>query len=264
MFYGYIDESGGRELITLSCLAGHWSQLFWMEAKWQNILEKRNKVLQAQGRRSILRFHASDWEMFAGWSKKEIEEFITELVALFHQFPVVGSSETIRRQDIIDVFPEADEQDRVDHLAHTILLTYLVSYFDSKLLNDKRYLTDRIALIHDQSNLRAVLKDTFESLKNDTGIKNRDRFVSIESKTWQEETLLQAADLVAYENFKVIERKNAGKDMRIPMKQILESSKFGGRNAMVTKAGLQEFRAKADNETLRVVFTNARILDGNT
>jgi hypothetical protein len=264
MFYGYIDETGNADLITLSCLAGHWSQLFWMEAKWQDILEKKNKVLQPQGRRPISRFHASDWEMFAGWSNEEMEEFIAELVALFHQFPVVGSSEAIRRQDIIDVFPEADEQDRVGHLAHTILLSYLVSYFDSKLLNHKRYLTDRIALIHDQSDLIAVLKDTFESLKNDTGIKNRDRFVSIELTTWQEETLLQAADLIAYENFKVIERKDAGKDMRIPMKHILESSKFGGRNAMVTKAGLQEFRANADNATLRVVFNNARIVDGNT
>jgi hypothetical protein len=68
----------------------------------------------------------------------------------------------------------------------------------------------------------------------------------------------------AYENFKVIERKNAGKDMRIPMRQILEFSKLGGRNAMVTKAGLQELKSKADNETLRVVFTNARISGGNT
>jgi serine/threonine protein kinase len=122
-----------------------------------------------------------------------------------------------------------------------------------------RNATDRIAFIHDETPHKGVLRDTFEGLKNDIGIKNRDRLASIECKGWKDEILLQAADLIAYENFKVIERKQVGAEMRIPMKRILLSSKFAGRNALVTKAALQEFRDKADRPTLDLVLKYARI-----
>jgi hypothetical protein len=85
------------------------------------------------------------------------------------------------------------------------------------------------------------LCDTFEGLKNDIGIQNREPLASMECKGWRDEILLKAADLITYEKFKVIERKFVGAEMRIPMKRILLSSRFAGRNAMLTKAGLREF-----------------------
>jgi Protein of unknown function (DUF3800) len=265
MFYGYIDESGDDQtnLRTLSCLAGHWSQLFWFQNDWERILEEKNQELKAQGRQVLSRFHATYWstknEEFEGWSDKEKIEFIDKFIWLFYRYPVVGSSETLNKQDLVEVFPEALKQGRIEHLAHVVLLIYIVQYFDSRLLTDTRYATDRIAFIHDETPYKGVLRDTFEGLKNDIGIKNRDRLASIECKGWKDEILLQAADLIAYENFKVIERKQVGAEMRIPMKRILLSSKFAGRNALVTKAALQEFRDKADRPTLDLVLKYARI-----
>src|SRR5208283_4074993 len=58
----------------------------------------------------------------------------------------------------------------------------------------KAYATDRIAFIHDSIKFNRVFLDTFEGLKRDLGIACRDRLVSIELKSWQEEVLLQAAD----------------------------------------------------------------------
>lgn len=265
MFYGYIDESGDKEtnLRTLSCLAGHWSQLFYFQNDWEKILEKTNQRLRAQGRQVLSRFHATYWstknDEFKGWTDDEKIEFIDKFIWLFHRYPVVGSSETLNKQDLVEVFPEAQKQERVEQLAHVFLFMYIVTYFDSKLLGDPRYATDRIAFIHDETPYKGVLRDTFEGLKNDIGIKNRDRLASIECKGWKDEILLQAADLIAYENFKVIERKQAGAEMRIPMKRILLSTRFAGRNALVTKTALQEFRAKADKPTLDLVFKYARI-----
>jgi hypothetical protein len=265
MFYGYIDESGDQKtnLRTLSCLAGHWSQLFWFQNDWERILEKKNGELKAQGRQILSRFHATYWstknEEFEGWSDEEKIEFIDKFIRLFYRYPVVGSSETLNKQDLAEVFPEAQKQGHIEHLAHVFLLMYIVQYFDSRLLADTRYATDRIAFIHDETPYKGVLCDTFEGLRNDIGIKNRDRLASIECKGWKEEVLLQAADLIAYENFKVIERKLAGAEMRIPMKRILLSSKFAGRNASIPKAALQEFRDKADKPTLDLVFKYARM-----
>jgi hypothetical protein len=265
MFHGYIDESGDEKtnLRTLSCLAGHWSQLFWFQNDWEKILKKKNEELKAQGRQAVSRFHATYWSTkngeFEGWSDEEKIEFIDKFIALFYRYPVVGSSETLSKQDLVQVFPEAQEQDRVEQLAHAFLLMFIVMYFDSTLLSDKRYATDRIAFIHDETLYKGVLRDTFKGMQNDIGVKNRDRLVSIEFKGWKEEVLLQAADLLAYENFKVIERQKVGADMRKPMKRILLSSKFAGRNEQLTKAALQEFRDNADKPTLDLVFKYARI-----
>src|ERR1700687_240698 len=134
MFYGYIDESGDEQtnLRTLSCLTGHWAQLFWFQNDWERILEKKNQELKAQGRQELSRFHATYWSTkngeFAGWSDEEKINFIDNLIALFHRYPVVGSSETLNKQDLLEVFPEAQEQERVEQLAHVFLLMFIIMY----------------------------------------------------------------------------------------------------------------------------------------
>lgn len=103
MFHGYIDESGDNatNLITLSCLLGHWSQLFWFENEWLKILERKNTELKGQGRQELSRFHASDWSTrhkeFKGWSEVEKLDLIDDFIALFHRYPVVTFSETLDR-----------------------------------------------------------------------------------------------------------------------------------------------------------------------
>jgi hypothetical protein len=114
------------------------------------------------------------------------------------------------------------------------------------------------AAFHDSLQFNGVLHDTFEGLKRDLGIACRDRLVSIELKRWQDEPLPQAADLIAYENYKVVERKHVGADMRLTMKKILESE-FRGRNARMTKESLQDWRDKADKDTLATIFAQARM-----
>jgi len=52
--------------------------------------------------------------------------------------------------------------------------------------------------VHDSEQFNGVLIDTLKELKTDPVVKCRDRLVGIELKSWQEETLLQPADLIAY------------------------------------------------------------------
>jgi len=112
--------------------------------------------------------------------------------------------------------------------------------------------------VHDSEQFNGVLIDTLKELKTDPVVKCRDRLVGIELKSWQEETLLQPADLIAYENFKVAERKYAGAEMRLTMKKILDTE-FRGRNAWLQKDPLQEWRDKANKETLNRLFVPARM-----
>lgn len=264
MFWGYIDDSGDdvTGIRTLSCFAGHHSNLYWFEIEWNRVLEKNNRQLAAEGRKTISRFHATYWstknDEFKGWSDDEKFDFFDNLLALFYRFPVVGCGESVFKQDIAEVFPEAAGQDRVDHLAHVLLFTTIVIYIDRRLMSFKEYAVDRIAFIHDSIQFNGVFMDAFEGLKRDAGIACRDRLVSIELKSWQEEILLQAADLIAYENYKTVERKHVGADMRLTMKKILESE-FRGRSARLTKENLQEFRDKSNKATLNSIFAQARM-----
>jgi hypothetical protein len=96
---------------------------------------------------------------------------------------------------------------------------------------------DRIVFVHDSEQFNGVLIDTLKELKTDPAIKCRDRLVGIELKSWQEETLLQPADLIAYENFKVAERKHAGVEMRLTMKKILDTEFRGGYRKALYRNG---------------------------
>jgi hypothetical protein len=265
MFWGYIDDSGDEatELRTLSCFIGHWSVLFDFEVAWNRVIDKVNRRLASAGRRTISRFHATDWSTkrkeFSGWSDDEKFELFDNLLALFERYNVVGCGESVFLKDVASVFPEAATQDKVDNLAHTLLFSLIVLFIDQNLLSRfPSYGADRIAFVHDSEQFNGVLIDTLKELKTDPGITCRNRLVNIELKTWQEETLLQPADLIAYENFKVAERKLAGADMRITMKKILETE-FRGRNARLEKDLLQEWRDKANKETLNRLFVPARM-----
>jgi Protein of unknown function (DUF3800) len=264
VFWGFIDESGDDKtnLRTLSCLAGHYSNLFWFRIDWDNAIARKNRELARQGRKELSRFHATEWSTkngdFEGWSEPEKIEFFESLLVLFDRYPVVGCSQAVYKHELAEVFPEAVGPDRVDHLAHVLLLFLIVMYIDSRLLSLKEYATDRIAFVHDSTRFKPVLHDAFEWLKTDPGIKNRGRLVSIEENTWQEEPLLQAADLIAYENFKVIERKMVGAGIRKTMQRIL-ASRFAGINARLTKESLQVFRANTDKVALNRILAQARM-----
>jgi len=265
MFWGYVDDSGDDDLtglMTLSCFIGHWSHLFSFEAAWGRVLDAKNRQLIADGRPTISRFHATHWstkrQEFEGWSDDEKFDFFDKLLGIFHRYPCVGCGENVYKKDVETVFPEAAKQDRVKNLCHVLLFSQIMVYIDQRLMSNPRYETDQIAFIHDSLEFNGVLIDTFEGLKRDEGIKCRDRLHSIELKGWQSEVLLQAADLIAYENYKGFERQHAGKEMRLTMKKILDT-KFGGRNARLTLENLQEFRQKINKATLHTIFAQARI-----
>src|SRR5579862_8951539 len=164
------------------------------------------------------RFHATYWstqrEEFKGWSDNEKFEFFDKLLAIFYRYPVAGFGESVYKKDIAEVFPGSLERDRIDHLAHILLFTIIVICIDKRLMSFfRQYAEDRIAFVHDSQQFNGVLMETFEGLKHESGITCRDRLDTIEYKSWQEETLLPAADLIAYENCKIVEREQVGANM---------------------------------------------------
>jgi hypothetical protein len=263
MLIGHMDDSGSVEshLFTLSCLVGHGGMWQWIEWAWLQCLEKKNKQLKAEGRTELSRYHASDCSFrhneFADWTVPEQIELTEQLIRIFRNHSLVIVSYTLDLRDLVAEFPEAKGDPRA--LAHVLLLTHIMKYIAEKILNDPRYLKDRIAMIHDRGAYDAVLLEAFNHVKKDETLINHDRFTTISPMGWEDCIPLQPADLIAYGNFKVVERESGGHKRRKDFASILDLNSIGGRGVKIQRAGLREIREKLDEESMQVLFRNARI-----
>jgi hypothetical protein len=228
---------------------------------WLNVLEKKNKELKAQGKKELSRYHASDcsfrYNEFKDWTVPEQIEFTDQLIRKVFRHPMVIISYTLDTRDLVAEFPEAKEKPH--GLAHILLLNHIVKYIAEKVLTDKRYLKDRIVLIHDRSEYDTVLLEAFNHLKNDETLVNRDRFTTIAPMGWEDCVPLQPADMIAYSNFKTVERETAGHKRRKDFALILDLSSIGGRGVKLQRPAFREIREKLDDKSKKILFENARI-----
>jgi hypothetical protein len=133
-------------------------------------------------------------------------------------------------------------------------------WIGQRILDDKRYLGERISLIHDRTTgYDSVLAEAFMAMKNDETFRHRDCFTTITSSGWENCVLLQAADLIAYENFKIIERSRAGEKRRKIMELLLDLDSIGGRGVELRREWIKEINAKQTAESRRALYENARI-----
>jgi Protein of unknown function (DUF3800) len=262
LFTGYIDESGSPQsgLFTLSCLVGYGSMWQWVEWAWLNCLEKKNEQLAAQGRQQLSRYHAvycsRRQKEYKDWSASEQIEFTGWLIKVFQRHPLVTISYTVDLRDLVEEFPEVD--DKPYGLAHVLLLNHIMNFISEKLLSDPRYSKDWIALVHDRSDYNTVLSEAFKHMKNDSTFAHRERFTTIEPMGWENCIPLQPADLIAYENFKIVDMANL-KKRRKSMELILDLDSFAGRGVKIERAGIKEIRDKLDEHSKQILFQNARI-----
>jgi hypothetical protein len=230
----------------------------WIEWAWLNVLEKKNEQLKAQGRTLLSRYHAADcsfrYKEFADWTVKEQIEFTDQLIRKVFRHPMVIIAYTLGLRDLVAEFPEAQKNPLP--LAQILLLNHIVKFIAEKVLADKRYLSDEIALIHDRSAFNSVLLEAFNHLKNDELLVNRKRFTTITSMGWEDCVPLQPADMIAYSNFKTVER---GHQKRKDFALILDLDSIGGRGVFLRKAAFCEIRKKLDKVSETILFANARI-----
>jgi hypothetical protein len=261
---GYIDESGSAEshLFTLSCVVSHGGQWWHFENAWVNWLDKKNQELKKQGRKELSRYKASDCSCFHNefedWDKDEQIAFLEGLLNVFRRHTTAIISYTVDLKHIAEEMPGTKE--KAQAVAYILLLHNIMVWIGERLLEDKRYAAERISLIHDRTSRHdSVLLDAFNAMKDDESFKHRNRFTTIAPMGWEDCILLQPADLIAYENFKIIERTHAGQKKRRIMELLLDLSSVGGRGVELTRQGIKEINEKQTDESRRALYENARI-----
>jgi Protein of unknown function (DUF3800) len=261
LFTGYIDDSGNLQdnIFTLSCITGHPSYFNWFRVKWEYVLEVKNRQLKLEGRTQVSRFHAYDVNErkgdFKGWGEDERLEFMLSLLDVFRFHNFVIFSCTVNLNDLVAEFPQAKNESMA--FAHAITLFRIMELLSEKVLS--RWNQDYLQIVHDRGSYDKVLRNAFDLAKKESTIIHGNRFATIESKGWEEEPLLQPADFIAYENYKLAMSTQRGSKIRPCFQAILDLVSFGGRGMNLIPSELQRIRTQIGEESLERLFLAAGI-----
>lgn len=264
-FRGHIDDSGDKQIFSLSCLlskSGNWQ---WIEQDWNRCLAEKNKSLALQGRKQILRYHSVDMnnfkEEYADWSPDERKEFSTKLLDIFKKPSncAIAYSRSIELKPLVRLMPEIAPKPYL--YAHAILLQRMMMDIGASFskANNGDPSGIKISLIHDRSRYAGALQHAFQNLKSKTGFPYADLFTSLTPMGWEDCIALQPADLVAYENFKEVLRqkseyeKDRTRPMRIPLKEFLSSDSIAGVSKHIGEEAIQEVKNYLDSKTNKIL-----------
>lgn len=241
-FTGYIDDSGDGELFTLSCVLAEGLTWTWIEVDWKNLLDVKNRELRRAGRREITRYKAADCSSctgeFSGWSIDEQKDFTCRMLDIFKRQSLLDTvAFSVNLRELKQEWPWAAKDPR--RAAHSVMLTHMMIQLGEQFA-EAEYIRDiRITLFHDRSLYDHTLLASFNRLKDNPTFSHAKHFTTLAPMSWEDCIPLQAADLLAYENFKEAERTKAHRKRRYTLNELLEMKSFSGRSRGFTRQTLE-------------------------
>jgi len=247
-----MDESYNKNLFTLSSLISDASTWLKFQSSWKNCIRAKNKSLKSQGRKQISRYHAADCSSrvneFAGWTVDEQIELTKDLLKVFAKHETLALSYTMPRESFVQFFPECT----IDPIGpcYSLLLKYLMLEMVKRIDDTKkisRVKPLRIVISHDRSPYDGTLLKSFNSMIDDPTLTYREMFSTIAPRSSKDCIPLQAADLLAYENFKESEANIVGRKRRKTLELLLMMNSFGGRARTFKPYGIRKLREVMDS-----------------
>lgn len=267
MLRGFIDESydGGNppKVFELSCIVTSDPGCVYFDLDWQALLDSKNSELRSQGRKEISRFHAADFNNYYGdfedWTPEEQRDFSHRIVRVFKWNPVHIHGWNMPLDVLVEEFPETEPNPM--GFAYITLLTHLMQQIGETSL--KLYPRDVMSLYHERCDYDAALQDQFKGLvAADSTFTYRNRFASLVSEGWESCPWLQAADLIAYENFKEAMRPHTNRNRRGSLAALIDLDAVSGRSKGFTRQGVREMKSIIDglgDDAKTTILAAARI-----
>ena len=266
VFKGYIDDSGNEEIFTLSCIIGKGSNWDFFMGDWKSYFERLNKSLRLQNRKEIERYKAADCSSclgdFEGWSIDEQKALTSELLKIFEKpanaLDAWGYS--IYLDALVAEIPDTAPNPRA--FGYALLLEAIMYDIGDAVeeANDKASMARiKIPLIHDRDRHDAILLRSFNSTKANPNFSYGSLFPSITPMGWEECPPLQAADLLAYENFKESERQKTGGKRRYTLCKLIEGPHFGAKGAGYDYKSIANLRQYLTPELRAQILLDANI-----
>ncbi len=227
--WGFIDESGKEgELFSLTCVVAAQSTWLYLEAEWKKVFTETNTLLLDSKRSPITRYHANSCSSlrgeFTGWTSEEQKAFVLRLFRSFeeHRMEVVGA--TLDLRDLARAIPASHVNPK--GFAYAFLLKHLMADLGDRVLAKNP--DALIGLTYEQCDHNAALEESFAHTQEDPNFTYRRRFTSILRGSWKTAFPLQAADLLAYENYKESARLLVDRKRRRSLDYLLERGQLGG------------------------------------
>ena len=227
--WGFIDESGKEgEIFSLTCVVAAQSTWLSLEAEWKEVFSETNTLLSNAKRPLLTRYHANSCSNlrgeFTGWTSEEQQAFVLRLFRSFekHRMEVVGA--TLDLRDLARAIPASHVNPK--GFAYAFLLKHLMADLGDRVLAKNP--DSLIGLTYEQCDHNAALKESFAHAQKDLTFSYRRRFTSILEGSWKTAFPLQAADLLAYENYKESARLLIDRKRRRSLGYLLEKGQLGG------------------------------------
>jgi hypothetical protein len=247
LFRGYIDESYGPKLFTLSCLMSDPPTWRKIETSWKKRLRAKNSELVMQKRRPLTRYHAADCSSrvneFEGWSVEEQIEFTKKLLKIVEGRFLNVIAYSVPIDALTEVFPE-HAKDPIGP-CYGLLLKMLMTEFTSQVEDAAKKLgriqAVKLTLFHERCSYDSDLLRAFNSAMDDPTFRGKQLFSTVSPVGWEDCIPLQLADLLAYENFKDAGRRDSGRKRRKSL-ELLLAGNLGGRSRTFKPEALVKMR----------------------
>jgi hypothetical protein len=248
---GFIDESysGNQKtgLFTLTCVFVRQGTLAWFEMAWQNVLDKVNAKLRAQGRPTIQRFHATELNggkgQFEGWTQDERIELAKNLIRVIRYHISSHMALTMELADLKAVWPENGDDPM--SFAFNVIMKLLM--LDLGEILEKEKMNDRIEFVIERGPGFEPMLAAFDQLIIEEGFKYKSKFISIREGSWESDVLLQVADLFSYEAYKdALRRYRNREEPRPSMSALLELDSVGINTRRLPREAIEEIKRLHD------------------
>jgi hypothetical protein len=214
---GYLDDSHGKNTVAVGGWIGRDDIWDLILAKWDQRIAHENRISLQSGLRSLKRYKASDCALrvkdFEGWTLERQIRFTKRLVEIMTSHkPALKPMVFAHGMSLIDARALPDPITQLGVVTEEMLLdgTYYMCVRTclEEIANVmfEYHTNERITFIHDSGTQFNTARDAFNRVKN-SGIKGSGQFVTFTPMDWQDCHLLQTADMIAYDSYKVIDKK---------------------------------------------------------
>lgn len=272
---GYIDESytGEAEPVTfgLNCAVATWRDWFWIEAGWNNVIEKKNAELIASGRKPITRFHSKEISNFEGdfdaWDGNERTVFTNQLLTKgINGAHLQSVGFTANLKEVAADWPRVKFED-VRRFGYHVMLRLIMLKLEA-LIPEYYGVGSRIIFIHE----RCAYDGTFLAAFNHYVEKRPEAkalFSSIAPMGWEDCIPLQPADFLAYEAMKETHRfrpeHKKVRSRRASLTAFLELENVGAICEEIPREEILKWKAKVEEKDRKrgKAYLNDRFSSGN-
>ena len=156
---------------------------------------------------------------------------------------------TVSLSDFVAEFPNSADDPKKP--CYGLLLKYLMIEIGNNILAREK--DQLVCIIHDRAKgYNQLLLESFDSMVNDDTFRYRERFSSIAPMSWEHCIPLQPADVLAYENFKEVERQPHIRKRRKSLEALLDlESTFGGKCVSIPREGIRDIKAMLEAAKLQ-------------